>query len=94
MVVLKGSQEEDDESYVALRKKIIQTYNITGQIGDFILVSDVEKELKDSKKNIKKELESMGVMKKKCNNSTYRDKYCYFGLSLKFVENSDATEDS
>ena len=86
VVVLKESQEDDDDSYVALRKKIVQTYNITGQIGDVILVSDVEAELKESKKNIKKELESMGVIKKKCNNSTYRDKYCYFGISLKFVE--------
>ena len=69
-----------------MRKKIVQTYNITGKIGDVILVTDVETEIKGSKKNIKKELESMGVMKKKATNGEHRNKYCYFGISLKVVE--------
>ena len=67
---------------MSLRKSILTICVITQNKNDVVLVSKMEKYINDCKKNIKNELESMGILKKKMNNNEYRNKYCYLGIKL------------
>ena len=82
-------KEEDEDNTMSLRKVILTKCIITQNKNDVVLVSKMEEHLNDCKKKIKNELESMGIVKKKMNNTEYRNKWCYIGIKLIEDENKE-----
>ena len=76
------SNTDEDENTTTLRKVILTKCIITQNSKDVVLATKVEEHLKDCKKKIKNELESMGVIKKQLSSGEYRKKMCYVGLQL------------
>ena len=72
---------EDNEK--SLRKRILESFTITGKINDYITCEEVNNILSESKGKIKIELESLNVIRKKQTKGDERNKQCYFGLTKK-----------
>lgn len=74
----------DDEDEMSVRKKLLETYEITRNEEHFIPVCDVVSYIGGCKKKITNELQSFGVLKKKNKyRGDMRDKSCFFGLKAK-----------
>ena len=71
-----------------MRKRILDIYEITRNNKDEILCDAVCDYLGDGKKKILAELQSMGVIKRKSNKGSTRDKLCFYGLK-KIVDPED-----
>lgn len=84
----------DNEGEMPLICKIFEKYEITKDVKDIILSSEIESELKSDKKKLTLELEALGVTKKKYKggNKECRDKVCYFGIKKK-IELVDEIDD-
>lgn len=86
--------EEGQNTSILLRRRILQRFTITRDDADFMLVSKVEDYINGKKKDIFLELQSMGVFKRKHRerDSSFRDKFCYYGLQLIRQEDDTETE--
>jgi hypothetical protein len=83
VVVMRDATDEEEMS---LRKKILNNYIITRDVADVILEEDVVTLLKDCKKRIRAELESMGIQHKvsraRVNCGETRGKQCFYGIKI------------
>ena len=72
-----------DEDEQPLRKRILENFDITGNMEDYITSADIHEILHDSKQKVKIELESLNVIRKQQTKGEDRKKQCYFGLRKK-----------
>ena len=84
-VPINTTENNEEEETKSLRRRILDYYEITGNMRDEILCDTVYDYLGDGKKKIVAELQSMGVAKRKSNKGTTRDKLCFQGIK-KIVE--------
>jgi hypothetical protein len=78
----------DDDEEVSVRKLILQRFDITLDLNDRILVSDVVNEIGSCRKKIINEVVSFGVEKRKSNTrDNTRGNQCFYGMRLKEQEN-------
>ena len=86
--IVRTNDENTDGN---LRRNILEHYQITHNADDALLVDDVCSNLKNEKGKIIRELESLGVSKRKSSirNAT-RNKQCFFGIKL--IENFADTD--
>lgn len=90
---VENPREIVDEESVILRSLLFVTFEFTGNKEDYILASKVFDLIEDCKKKIRLELVSIpGVdyKKSKLRVDGIRDKYCFFGLKLKVVDEVEA----
>jgi hypothetical protein len=81
--IYRGINNDCEEEY-SVRKQLLMTYSITGDMNDKVPVNEVLDTIKSSKKKISNELLSFGVVKRKSNaRDNTRDKVCFFGMSPK-----------
>lgn len=86
-VVIK-TDVNDESAFLSIRQQLLTTYEFTHSKSDMILCADVLPEC--DKKKIIAELQSMGVVKTKCNKAgEMRNKYVFTGLKLKVEEDID-----
>lgn len=72
-----------DEDEQPLRKRILENFDITGNMDDYITSAEIHEILHDSKQKVKIELESLNVIRKQQTKGEDRKKQCYFGLRKK-----------
>ena len=85
----------DNENDIPLVCRIFKKYEITKNIKDVLLATDVELHFGADKKKLSIELNDLGVVKKK--NKTrgeFRDKYCYFGIKEKMEDENESDNEA
>jgi len=79
--------DKSEDNEITLRQKILEHYDITGDINDIIRCDIVYEYIRDSNKKIVNELVSMGVTKKESKvRDNNRGKQCFYGIKVKDIE--------
>ena len=91
-VVIEKEQDVEDWS---LRKRILESYEITQNYErDYILVDTLVEILRTDRGKLTAELASMGTKKKKsCKGGETRNKMCFFGIKRTLTEMDDESDD-
>jgi hypothetical protein len=90
-VVVEAEADEDDNTG-NVRKNILQKFEITKNMDDYMLCDVVYNTVADCHKKVNNELQSLGVIKKKSSKAgETRLKMCFWGLKLRaaIVEESE-----
>lgn len=92
-VPVRRDSNDAEMDEMSIRRRILETFDITQNQKDRIICDEVNEVIKDDKKKIRAELDSMGVVKKKSNaRDDTRDKWCFVGLKFKEDNTIDAAE--
>ena len=89
--VPQNKNDCDNGSEIPLICRIFQRYEITKNVKDILLASDVETYFGTDKKKLAIELKALGVIKKECKiRGEFRDKLCYFGIKEKIETETES----